>query len=82
LAQVPGTGDEAIKDKIRAFGTFAGLGIQLGATVVVFFFLGYYLDRYSGTLPLFTILGTFIGAGAAFYSIYRRVFPDKDNRGR
>jgi F0F1-type ATP synthase assembly protein I len=50
--------------------------------VVLFCFLGYYLDNWLGSLPLFTILGTFLGAGAAMYSIYRRVFPEKDKKGR
>ncbi len=68
-------GDETIKKGVRAYGAYAGLGIQLGATMVAFCFLGYYLDGRLGTLPLLTILGTFIGAGAAFYSIYRKVFP-------
>ncbi len=48
--------------------------------MLVFFFLGYYLDGYLGTLPLFTILGTFIGAGAAIYSIYKKVFPDDQDK--
>ena len=82
VESTPGTGDETVRKKVRAVGDYAGLGIQLGATVVVFFFLGYYLDRYFGTLPLFTILGTFVGAGATFYSIYRRVFPGKKDEGR
>ena len=82
LAPIPGMGEETIKKKVRSFGEYTGLGIQLGVTVVIFCFLGYYLDRYLGTLPLFTILGTFIGASTAIYSIYRKVFPDKDNKGR
>jgi len=53
----------------------------LGATVVVFCYLGYLLDNYLGSLPLFTLLGTFIGAGGAFYSIYRKVIPGKPKQG-
>ncbi len=71
---------ETIKIDARAFGKFAGLGIQLGVTIVAFCFLGYYLDGRLGTLPLLTILGTFIGAAAAFYSIYMQVFPGDDTK--
>jgi F0F1-type ATP synthase assembly protein I len=76
----PDWGLKTARKKVQAFGTYAGLGIQLGGSVLVFFFLGYYLDGYLGTLPLFTILGTFIGAGAAIYSIYKKVFPDDQDK--
>jgi F0F1-type ATP synthase assembly protein I len=79
VAQIPGARAYTIRDRIKDLGSYAGFGVQLGATVVVFFFLGYYLDRYLGTLPLFALLGTFIGAGASFYSIYRKLFPRKEN---
>ena len=52
---------------------FAGVGLQLGATVALSAWLGHWLDRKLGTLPWLTILLVFFGAGAAFYSIYRRV---------
>ena len=76
----PGMGDKTVREKLRAVGAYTGLGIQLGATVVVFFFIGYYLDRHLGTIPLFTLLGTFVGAGGAFYSIYRKLFPDRNDK--
>ncbi len=76
----PGTGDETVKDTVRAIGAYAGFGIQLGVTIVAFCFLGYYLDGRLGTLPILTILGTFIGAGAAFYSIYRKLIPGEKRK--
>jgi F0F1-type ATP synthase assembly protein I len=52
---------------------FAGLGIQMGAVIGCGAWLGYWLDGKLGTLPWLTILLVFVGAGAAFYSMYRRV---------
>lgn len=52
---------------------FAGVGLQLAATIGLGAWLGYWLDRKLGTLPWLTIVLVFLGAGAAFYSIYRRV---------
>lgn len=78
LAHLPGMGVETIKKNVRAFGVYAGLGIQLGVTIVVFCFLGYFLDKHLDILhrfPFFTIAGAFIGAAASIYSIYRKVFP-------
>jgi len=80
VESTPGLGEATVKDKVRAVGTYAGLGIQLGVTIVAFCFAGYYLDGRLGTLPVLTIVGTFLGAGGAFYSIYRKLFPAEDKK--
>lgn len=56
---------------------FAGVGLQMGATLGLSAWLGYWLDGRLGTSPWLTILLVFVGAGAAFYSIYRRVMGPK-----
>ena len=52
---------------------FAGVGIQFAFAIIAFLFAGQWLDNRLGTNGLFTIAGVFIGAGAAFYSMYRKV---------
>jgi F0F1-type ATP synthase assembly protein I len=52
---------------------FAGLGLQFALAIVVFLYAGQWLDRRLGTGPLFLILGVFVGAGGAFYSMYRKL---------
>ncbi len=52
---------------------FAGAGIQFAAALVLFVFLGSWLDKRFGTGPLFILLGVFGGGTAAFYSLYRKV---------
>jgi len=52
---------------------FAGLGIQFAFTIIVFLFAGQWLDNRLGTNGLFTIAGVFLGAGGAFYSMYRKI---------
>ena len=54
-------------------GDFAGLGIQFAAAIIVFLFAGQWLDTRFGTGGLFTIAGVFVGAGGAFYSMYRKI---------
>jgi ATP synthase protein I len=54
---------------------FAGLGLQLGMSIALFAFLGWWLDERLGTSPWLLLLLVFLGAAAGFYSIYRRVFP-------
>ncbi|MEX2182117.1 MAG: AtpZ/AtpI family protein [Gemmatimonadaceae bacterium] len=57
-------------------GRYAGLGLQFALAILLFLFLGQWLDRKLGTGGLFVILGVFVGAGAAFYSMYRRLIGD------
>ena len=52
---------------------FAGLGIQFVAAILLFLFAGQWVDKKLGTDGLFTIIGVFVGAGAAFYNMYRKV---------
>jgi F0F1-type ATP synthase assembly protein I len=52
---------------------FAGLGIQFAAVILAFAFIGQWLDRRFGETGMFTIAGVFVGAGGAFYSMYRKI---------
>lgn len=52
---------------------FAGVGLQFAAAIVVFLFAGQWVDDKIGTNGLFTIVGVFVGAGAAFYNMYRKI---------
>ena len=52
---------------------FAGVGVQFAVAIVVFLFAGQWLDKRLGTNGLFTIAGVFVGGGAAFYSMYRKI---------
>jgi len=60
-----------------SIATYAGLGLQLALSIVLFLFLGQWLDRKLGTYPWLTMLGVFLGAGAAFYNMYRRLMADQ-----
>ena len=52
---------------------FAGVGVQFAVAIVAFLYAGQWLDRRFGFDGLFTIAGVFVGAGAAFYNMYRRI---------
>lgn len=49
----------------------AGLGLQFAVSLVVFYFLGQWLDRRLGTAPVFLLVCVFVGAGGSIYSMYR-----------
>lgn len=60
---------------------FAGIGLQFAASIVLFVFAGQWLDRRLGTGPVFLILGVFVGAGGAFYSMYRKLMAAQKSDG-
>ena len=52
---------------------FAGAGLQFALTLILFSFLGIWLDKRLGSSPWFVMICVFVGAGAGFYSIYRKL---------
>ena len=42
-------------------GSFAGAGLQFAIPIVIFLFLGQWIDKRTGTSPLFLLAGVFIG---------------------
>jgi F0F1-type ATP synthase assembly protein I len=53
------------------FGQFMGLGLQFVLAILLFLYVGKWVDGKLGTTPWLMITGVFTGAGAAFYSMYR-----------
>jgi F0F1-type ATP synthase assembly protein I len=55
--------------------SLAGMGVQFVVAILLFLFLGKWLDSRLGTSPWLLILGVFSGATASMVAMYRRVFP-------
>jgi ATP synthase protein I len=53
--------------------SFAGAGVQFVASILLFLYIGKWLDAKFGTSPWLLMLGVVLGAGAGFYSFYRRI---------
>jgi len=57
--------DERFQDyfgrSVRALSDYLGIGLQIAASFALFVLAGYWADRQLGTLPLFLILGVFLG---------------------
>jgi F0F1-type ATP synthase assembly protein I len=58
-------------------GAYAGLGFQFVLAILLFLYAGQWVDGKLGTKPLFIILGTFAGATAGFYAIYKKLMADQ-----
>ena len=57
-------------------GRYGGYGLTLGLSTALFAWLGSLLDERLGTGSLFVVVGTFVGFGGAFYSMYRNLMID------
>ena len=51
----------------------AYLGLTLGATLAVFAYAGYWIDRWLDSSPIGLVAGCFLGLGAGMTYVIRRV---------
>lgn len=58
-------------------GAYAGLGLQFAVSIILFVYLGNWADRKFGTAPVFLLVALFVGAGASFYAMVRRLNADQ-----
>ncbi len=57
--------------KNNNFFKYSGLGMEFGITVLMFVFLGVYLDRKFSTMPLCTLGLSLVGFSSAIYLMYK-----------
>lgn len=57
----------------RDISPYIGLGFQLAASILVFLFLGRWVDGKLGTYPVFMIIGAFIGGAGGMIGFIRTV---------
>ncbi len=62
-----------IQSTYREYGQYLTLGFQLAAAVVVFFFLGDWIDRRYGIAPIGKLVGTSIGMVGGFIKFFKSV---------
>jgi len=56
-----------------SISSFVGVGLQFAIAIVLFLYLGKWVDSRLGTSPAFLIIGVFVGAGSGFYNLYRKI---------
>jgi F0F1-type ATP synthase assembly protein I len=78
-SESPKSGTEEKKNKVEIQGTYREytsyltLGFQLAAAIVVFFFLGDWIDRRYGIAPIGKLVGTSIGMVGGFIKFFKSV---------
>lgn len=66
-------GNEKPEDRslFRQLFTVGSVGIQFALSIFVGFGIGYYVDKFLGTFPWFTIVFLILGIFAAFRELFR-----------
>ena len=54
---------------MQNYAKYLGIGLQLAVTLLVFIFLGYFIDRKFGFLPWGTLAGALMGFVIGFYNL-------------
>lgn len=54
-------------------GRYAGHGLTIALSTALFAWLGSWADERLGTTPALVLVGVFVGFGAGFYSMMRKL---------
>jgi ATP synthase protein I len=52
---------------------YVALGITFGLGIVLFMGLGWLVDRWLGTIPWGTLIGTLLGSALSFVNVYTKL---------
>lgn len=56
---------------------YLGMGLRFAGGIILFMLVGLGLDRWLGSMPVGTIVGTLAGAVLSFLSVYRELMDDE-----
>jgi F0F1-type ATP synthase assembly protein I len=59
---------------------YVSLGLMFAGGIVFFLLLGFGLDRWLGTTPIFILIGTFLGTVLSFLTVYRKLEEEARQR--
>lgn len=69
--------EASLLSNTRLYAHYATVGIMFPVATALGFFLGYAVDRWLGTVPLFAIAGLILGVAAAIRNLLQLVASDK-----
>jgi F0F1-type ATP synthase assembly protein I len=71
LVNLNGKNDGGKYGWLKTAGPYTGLGLELATTILVFLFIGRWLDHRWDTTPWLMIAGAALGFAAGFYGMFR-----------
>ena len=66
-------GKDEIQGTYREYGPYLTLGFQLAAAIVIFYFIGDWIDKRYGIAPIGKIGGAAIGMTGGFIKFFKSV---------
>jgi ATP synthase protein I len=75
--------DSGDKSSLKQIGPYLGLGLELAATLLVFIFIGQYLDKRWDTEPWLFLVSAVLGFVIGFFNFFRTIsrLTDRDRKG-
>lgn len=70
------------KNVIKEIAPFLTIGIEMMLYILIFTFLGYWLDEKLNTSPLLTIILALFGIFASFYKFFKSVLKLNNNKNK
>ncbi len=71
---------ESLSEAYRKIAPYLNIGYVMTTSVVVFTFLGYYVDKKWETRPWFTIVGAVVGLVVGFYQFFKIVLGQQKQK--
>lgn len=75
-------GDGKSRPVASQAGEVLGVGLQFAGAIILFLFLGRWLDGLLGTEPWLLLIGVLVGSVAGFVSMYRQLVVGPRERER
>jgi ATP synthase protein I len=73
MGESPKSSGSGFIQTLKEIGPYASLGTQLAAAVIVFVFLGRWLDDELDTKPLYMVIGAIVGISGGMIKFYRSI---------
>lgn len=65
---------------LQGVAQFMDLGLRFALAILLCAGGGYWLDSKLNTMPLFVIIGLFLGATSGFLTVYRAVYSGSERK--
>ncbi len=67
---------------VRTLAPYMTMGLEIAIYIIVFTFIGYWIDNKFNTLPLFTVILSLLGIAGGLYKFIKNAskFNNKKNK--
>jgi len=66
-----------MRDQKNNWLSYSTIGFQIGASLLLFGWIGNKIDNYLLLSPYGLVLGLLLGGSLSMYELWKRIFPNK-----